>query len=165
MHACWIRLWQKSPHFNHTNNIDPQVLQKSFVKLTASFPKHLTGAYMVLHTQHAPLCHHLHHIGKTPLQYCPHCPGINETVPHLLLDCPSYCHERHALVTTLGCKASSFPFLLSDPSATQHLICFLNTTQCFRKTFGELPIPSPPQIDAISCLAPRQTPSMACCTM
>ncbi|KIK40531.1 hypothetical protein CY34DRAFT_87137 [Suillus luteus UH-Slu-Lm8-n1] len=119
-------------------------MQKSFVKLTASFPKCLTGAYMALCTQHAPLCHHLHRIGKTPSQHCPHCPGINETVLHLLLDCPLYCHKHHALVTTLGCKATSLSFLLSDPSATQHLVCFLNATQHFRKTFGELPIPSPP---------------------
>ncbi|KAG2354146.1 hypothetical protein BDR07DRAFT_1306959, partial [Suillus spraguei] len=72
------------------------------VKLTTAFPKCLTGVYMALCTQHALLCHHLHCIGKAPSLHCPHCLGMNETVSHLLLDCPFYHHEYHALVVALS---------------------------------------------------------------
>ncbi|KAG1805996.1 uncharacterized protein BJ212DRAFT_1283048, partial [Suillus subaureus] len=59
---------------------------------------------------------------KAPSPHCPHCLNMNETMSHLLLDCPSYCCDRHALVVTLGQKATSLPFLLSSPLATQPLI-------------------------------------------
>ncbi|KIK32790.1 hypothetical protein CY34DRAFT_42880, partial [Suillus luteus UH-Slu-Lm8-n1] len=110
------------------NNIDLNLLQRSFVKFTATFPKRLTGVYMALRTRHAPLHHHLHRIGKVPSPHCPHCPDTNETVPHLLLNCPSYRQDRHALTVVLGRKASSLPFLLSNPLATQPLVRFLNAT-------------------------------------
>jgi len=35
----WIRLWHKSPRFNRIHRIDPKMLQCSFVKLMADFPK------------------------------------------------------------------------------------------------------------------------------
>jgi hypothetical protein len=35
----WIHLWHKSPRFNRIHRIDPKILQRSFVKLTADFPK------------------------------------------------------------------------------------------------------------------------------
>lgn len=54
-HPQWEQIWRKSPHYARTNQIDPKLLQHSFVKLTARFPKCLTDVYMVLHTQHAPL--------------------------------------------------------------------------------------------------------------
>jgi ribonuclease HI len=86
----WKRLWQKSPRFNRINRIDPKLIDRSFVKLTADFPKRLTGIYMALRTGHAPLRRHLHRLGKEPSPFCPHCPEIEESVHHFLLDCQHY---------------------------------------------------------------------------
>lgn len=88
--ARWKRTWNKSPRFNRINRIDPNILNHSFVKLTATFPKRLTSMYMALRTQHIPLRKYLHRIGKHRSPHCPFCPGVEETVPHYLLDCPQY---------------------------------------------------------------------------
>ncbi|KAG2108753.1 uncharacterized protein F5147DRAFT_836967 [Suillus discolor] len=136
--------WRKSPRFNCINCIDPKILHRSFIKLTAAFPKCLMGAYFALRSQHAPLNHHLHRIGKHPTPCCPHCPGTNETVAHYLLDCPHYRGERHILVSALGRKASSMSYLLTEAEAVPHLTRYLNTMGRLRKTFGDLPLPRKP---------------------
>ncbi|KAG2063074.1 hypothetical protein BDR04DRAFT_945581, partial [Suillus decipiens] len=52
--------------------------------------------------------------------------------------CPQYRRERHVLRCSLGRKASSLPYLLSDPNATPHLVRFINGTGRFKQTFGEV---------------------------
>ncbi|KAG2068146.1 hypothetical protein BDR04DRAFT_1025369 [Suillus decipiens] len=99
---------------------------------------------MALHTGHTPLCHHLHHIGKEPSPFCIHCPGMEESVPHFLLDCHHYHHQRHMMTNTLGHRASSLSFLLLDPEANTHLTRYVNATGCFHQMFGEVPLPHKP---------------------
>lgn len=140
----WKRLWCKSPRYNRINRIDPNLLHRSFLKLTANFPKRLTSLYIALRTQHIPLRRYLHRIGKAPSPSCPHCPNVDETVPHYLLDCPHYRRERHALLLALGRDATSLSFLLSDSSATPHLVRFINSTNRLSKTLGEVPLPRKP---------------------
>ncbi|KAG2048698.1 hypothetical protein BDR06DRAFT_867019, partial [Suillus hirtellus] len=134
--ARWTRLWHKSPRYECINRIDTKILQRAFIKLTTTFPKRLTGLYIALRTQHIPLHKYLHRIGKERSPHCPHCPGTDETVPHLLLDCPQYRHERHAMIIALGREATSIAFLLSDPAATSHLVRYINTTGRFKNTIG-----------------------------
>lgn len=38
-HSRWERLWRKSPRYNRMHQLDPKLLQRSFVKLTSTFPK------------------------------------------------------------------------------------------------------------------------------
>ncbi|KAG2066813.1 hypothetical protein BDR04DRAFT_1029051, partial [Suillus decipiens] len=140
----WKCLWRKSPCFNHMNQINPNLLQHSFVKLTADFPKRLTGLYIALRTGHAPLNQHLHCIFKAESPHCPHCRNTEETIFHFLIICPQYQHECHTLINALGHKAMSIPFLLSSLEATPHLVQYVNTTRRMNATFGEVPPPEPP---------------------
>jgi hypothetical protein len=144
MRLRWGCLWHKSPRFNRMNQIDSKTLQQSFMKLTADFPKKLTGLYMAIHTGHAPLNKHLHHIGKVASSHCPHCKHPEESVLHYLTVCPQYQHEHHIMTCALGCRATSIPFLLSDPDATPHLVHYVNTTGKMKTTFGEVPLPHLP---------------------
>ncbi|KAG2047230.1 hypothetical protein BDR06DRAFT_861007, partial [Suillus hirtellus] len=124
----WKHIWHHSPRYHHMNYIDPNILKRSFIKLASTFSKRLTGLYVFLRTSHAPLNHHLHRIHKSDSSSCPHCPETEETVHHYLLTCPQYHHEHHLLNMALGQDSSSISFLLTDPSATPHLIKFVNAT-------------------------------------
>ncbi|OAX31072.1 hypothetical protein K503DRAFT_704273 [Rhizopogon vinicolor AM-OR11-026] len=126
------------------NRLDSELLQRSFVKLTATFPKRLTSLYMSLRTGHTPLNKYLHRIGKIESPHCLHCQGIEETMHHFLLSCPFYQRERHILINTLGRKASSIPFLLTDTNATPHLVQYINASGRLKTTFGEVPLPRKP---------------------
>ncbi|KAG1781470.1 hypothetical protein EV702DRAFT_962186 [Suillus placidus] len=137
-------MWCKSPRFNRVHLLNPKLLQCSFVKLTADFPKRLTSLYMVFHIGHAPLNKHLHRIGKSESPHCPHCPNIDESVYHILITCLHYRHEHHSLTCALRCNTTSIPFLLSDLEATLHLICFRNAMGQMKATFGEVPLPRAP---------------------
>ncbi|OAX35582.1 hypothetical protein K503DRAFT_696727 [Rhizopogon vinicolor AM-OR11-026] len=125
------------------NRLDPELLQRSFVKLTATFPKRLTSLYMSLRMGHAPLNKHLHRIGKIESPHCPHCQRIEETVHHFLISCPFYQCERHILVNALGRKAFSISYLLTDPNAT-HLVRYINASGRLKTTFGEVLLPRKP---------------------
>ncbi|KAJ8594485.1 hypothetical protein M405DRAFT_729715, partial [Rhizopogon salebrosus TDB-379] len=73
---------------------------------------------------------------------CPHCPTREETVHHLLLECPHYRRERHQLGRALGRKTTSIPYLLTDPEATTHLVRYINSTRRLKGIFGEVPLPT-----------------------
>jgi ribonuclease HI len=60
----WSCTWNNSPRFSCINQLDPNILHCSFIKLTASFPKHLTSLLINLWSQHIPLNKHLHWLGK-----------------------------------------------------------------------------------------------------
>ncbi|KAG2074134.1 hypothetical protein BDR04DRAFT_995413, partial [Suillus decipiens] len=108
------------------------------VRLTYNFPKCLTSMYIFLCTGHTPLNKHLHCIKKSASTFCPHCPDIEETVHHYLLACLQYQRECHTLITTLGRRALSIQFLLSDPEATPHLIEFINALSRLRAVLGKV---------------------------
>ncbi|KAG2065251.1 hypothetical protein BDR04DRAFT_1033291 [Suillus decipiens] len=120
--------------------IDPDILNRSFIKLTKFLPRRATSLLIGLRTGHIPLNRHLHRIKKADTPYCPHCPRITETVHHLLIDCQHYAHARQALFNALGRNASSIQYLLSDQDATQDLVLFINATERLKATYGEISI-------------------------
>jgi hypothetical protein len=141
LQARWLHSWQRSPRHTHLTTIDPDILNRSFIKLTKSFPRRVTSLLIGLCTGHIPLNRHLHRIKKVATPYCPHCPHVTETVHHLLIDCQHYAHARQELLNALGRNASSIQYLLSDQGATQNLILFINATDRLKATYGDVPIP------------------------
>jgi ribonuclease HI len=139
----WKQIWQTSPRFERMHRLDPSLLDRSFIKLTSTFPKRLTGILIGLRTGHIALNKHLHRLGKSPSMYCPHCPQTVETVHHYLLACPQYRAERHNLSIALGRQATSPQYLLTNVEATPHLIRFLNNTKRLAPIFGEVSISKP----------------------
>jgi hypothetical protein len=142
-YSRWIRMWRKSPRFARSQQIDPNTINRSFLKLTATFPKRLTSLLMNLCSRHIQLNRHLHRISKSITPNCPHCPQEEEAVHHFLFNCPRIRHERHILTTALGRKASSLPFILTNIDAIHHLVRFINATKRFKTTFGEVKMPAP----------------------
>ncbi|KAJ8585129.1 hypothetical protein M405DRAFT_705079, partial [Rhizopogon salebrosus TDB-379] len=80
----------------------------------------------------------LHRIGKADSMHRPHCPSREETVHHLLMECPHYRRECHQLSRALERKATSIPYFLTDPEATPHLVRYINSTRRPKETFGEV---------------------------
>ncbi|KIK33071.1 hypothetical protein CY34DRAFT_100305 [Suillus luteus UH-Slu-Lm8-n1] len=137
-------MWAKSPRFERTKQIDPNVLSNSFTKLVANLPKRLISLYMYFRTRHISLNQHLHRIKRSITPNCPICADSEETIHHFLFVCPQYDRERFVLSRKLGRKASSLPFLLTDPSAMEHFLRYVNSTGRLKSSFGEVLLPPAP---------------------
>jgi ribonuclease HI len=138
----WAHLWKNSPRYESTTNLDPSILTGSFISLVQHLPKRHISLMIWLHTWHISLNKHLHRIRKSPTPDCPHCVGTEESIQHFLLSCPQYARERHILTNTLGRRALSIPFLLSNQKANAPLIRFINSTSRLKPTFGDVPPPT-----------------------
>lgn len=134
----WNRFWKKSPRYERTDNLDPDILKGSFISLAQHLPKRHISMLLWLRTKHISLNQHLHRIGKSPSPNCPHCVDSAETVLHFLLVCPQYARARHVLTTALRRRASSLLFLLSNPKASASLIRYVNSTGRLRQIFGDV---------------------------
>ena len=91
--------------------------------------------------RHIGLNVHLHRINRSETPHCPICDDTDETINHFLFICPQYDRERHILANALNCKATSLPFLLADPKATEHFLRYVNSTGRFKPTFGDVSLP------------------------
>ncbi|KAG2049803.1 hypothetical protein BDR06DRAFT_892935, partial [Suillus hirtellus] len=87
---------------------------------------------------------HLHRIQRNDTPNCPICPNSEETVHHFLFECPQYVQEHFILHQKLSRKATSLPFLLTDPLAMTHFLRFINSTGRLKTTFGEVSLPPQP---------------------
>ncbi|KAF8224647.1 hypothetical protein L208DRAFT_1310070, partial [Tricholoma matsutake] len=94
---------------------------------------------MQLHTGHAPLAKHLHHIGKADSPTCPACQQNKETVEHLILHCTAHHTARQVLRNSTGGAAINITKLLTMPKTLRALFHFIAATNQFHNTFGEIP--------------------------
>jgi len=80
-----MELWSRSPRYQWTNQIVPDLPRASYFKSIARLPRKQTSIITQLITGHAPLNKHLHRIGKSASPICPSCHEHEETVTHFLL--------------------------------------------------------------------------------
>ncbi|KAG1718989.1 hypothetical protein EDD22DRAFT_975221 [Suillus occidentalis] len=116
-HARWAKVWSTSPRFQHIQHIDPHAIKRSFLKLTSSFSKRLTGLLNGLRTRHLPLNQHLFRLTKVDSPDCPYCPQTDKTIPHYLFECPQYLAARQVISQALGRKSTSLSHILADLDA------------------------------------------------
>ncbi|KAF9245438.1 hypothetical protein BU15DRAFT_13391, partial [Melanogaster broomeanus] len=109
------------------------------VKNISHLTKRHISLLIWLRTGHISLNQHLHRIKKSDTPNCPNCEDDRqETVEHFLLGCPQYAHERHVLQSSLGRVAFSLPFILTQPTAHEPVIRFINSTKRLNDTFGNV---------------------------
>ncbi|KAG2045532.1 hypothetical protein BDR06DRAFT_900569, partial [Suillus hirtellus] len=140
-HTRWTELWSTSPRFQHIHHIDPLAIKRSFIKLTSSFSKRLTGLIIGLRTRHLPLNQHLFRLTKIESPDCPHFPHTEETVPHFLFECPHYLNACQIMSQALGRKSTSLSHILTDSEAITHLVRYVNQTRRLKSTLGEISLP------------------------
>jgi hypothetical protein len=63
---------------------------------------------------------------------------VEETVHHMLFECPAYHNEQHTLAQALGRKATSLKYLLNHKKGIHQLLIFIGWTGRLRKGFGDV---------------------------
>lgn len=91
-----------------------------------------------LRTDHIPLNGYLCRINKTASPNCPNCPGVTENTNHYLFFCRKYNLQRHKLILTLKRKAFIKKYILTNKSAIQHTLNYINETGRFRHIYGDI---------------------------
>ncbi|KIK31553.1 hypothetical protein CY34DRAFT_103138 [Suillus luteus UH-Slu-Lm8-n1] len=122
--------------------MDPSTPSSHFSNLIEDFPRRHCSLLFQLHTGHAPLNKHLHHISKSPTAQCLQCNKHEETVKHFLLVCPSYAQQRAALRQEAGTGMSQLHQLLNNEDFIKPLFRYIARTRRLEQTFGDV---SPPK--------------------
>ena len=125
----WKARWEKSPRRQRMQHIDPTMPSNSFMKLSKKLRRAQTSMLTYLRTGHAPLNKHLHRIGSVASPDCPHCPSVEESIRHFILECPKYRGARHIMGLKLRRDAQDIRFLLSSSKAIEPLMKFIIATQ------------------------------------
>ena len=119
-------------------NLIPMPWQKRIrLKLVSLLSCSQASIILQLRTGHIGLNKFLHRIKCADTPLCLSCNNNSiETINHFLFKCRHYCHERHILQNELQHNASNASYLLSNPTATLHLLKYIHTTGRLKKTFG-----------------------------
>lgn len=115
-----------------------QLHSPRYGKLVAPLSRRQAAVLIQLRTGHAPLAAHLHRINRADTPTCPSCGDAQETVLHLLVQCPRYAVERARHLGRLGRNSQKLEFLLNAKAALEPLFKFLTATRRFHTTFGAL---------------------------
>jgi hypothetical protein len=124
--------------------IDGTMPSRRYLDLLRATPRNQSTALIWLRTGFAPLRKHLHSIHAHDIDspLCASCGLEDETVRHLLLDCPTYENARRRLRAELGHrKAGDLRFLLRDWAAKGPLMHYLDATGRWATALGTLVVP------------------------
>jgi len=75
---------------------------------------------------------------KADSPLCPACVLDEETLHHLLFDCPAYRSARHRISRTLGRKSKSLRDLLGKREPILEPLRFISETKHLKATFGDI---------------------------
>ena len=109
-----------------------------FLKLIKPLRKNAASLLIQFRTGHAPLNQHLHRIGCVESPDCPHCPGVEESVKHFVLDCPKYEDARREINRMDVRIGRSLGKLLSQKRLILALLRYVNRTGRLQQTFGDV---------------------------
>ncbi|KAF8980030.1 hypothetical protein BDQ17DRAFT_1517913 [Cyathus striatus] len=133
-------VWQKSPRFGRINRILPSRHLSKFREVFFSLPRKLSTLLCYLITNHNPLHHHLHRIGKSPSLMCRRYHQHTETTDHFLFHCRAHTAAR----TSLARDRLTLGKLLTTPKRIAALFTYIRTTARFDRTLGPIPEWEPP---------------------
>ena len=139
----WRKGLEQSPRWPKIRSIDSTAPSHNFRKITSHLPRRHVAILTQLRTGHAPLQRHMHHIRPDEFvdATCPACGQREETVQHYLLQCRKYADSRHRLEQAVGRAGRDLSKLLTNKAMFEHLFTFINETQRFKATFGDVNVP------------------------
>jgi hypothetical protein len=142
LHEDWKDIWSLSPRYTRIYAIDTSLPSSKFLELVDGCTRSQASLLMQLRTGRIALNRHLYKLSKIATPQCPHCPQEEETVRHVLFDCPSYRSARVQLRRSLRRRAHDLGFILSDRSARKPLFAFIHATGRFRNVYGDELLPA-----------------------
>ncbi|CDO74895.1 hypothetical protein BN946_scf184988.g2 [Trametes cinnabarina] len=148
LEQCAAQRWRASHHGTRMADINGAMPSKAFDKLTADIPRRHANLLIQFRTNHVPLQSYLHRFGRADDATCPTCLQAPETIPHYLLDCPTYFLHRVVHFRPLGFSGRTLATLLNSREALRPLFTYVNATGRFRAVFGDLPDPCPDEAPA-----------------
>jgi len=131
--------WETSKRHNASNKIDASLPSDNYLHIADQLRRNQASLLIQLRTGHIPLNVILHQVKRSDTPDCPHCKnGIQETIHHYLLTCPSYAGARRILQAKLKRDTSSIPFLIGTQIGIPHLLRYVSNTKRLAATFGEV---------------------------
>jgi ribonuclease HI len=131
----WKAEWQASDRFRRFKA--PDILSPSsskYLKLISKpgISRQTASLIFQLRVGHAPLNNYLHRFKKVDSPRCPACGEGKETVEHFIKRCPSYAHERWALMKHYRLSDPNMEDILSNPETIIPLVNFIEATGRFK---------------------------------
>jgi ribonuclease HI len=146
----WAISWSRSPRKVRMEKFDEDFPFEKHRKSLEHLTRIQSSLIFQLRSNHLPLNHYLHRIGKIPLKRCEQCwrrrrTEATETVIHFLFECPSYEYERHDLDKKLGRSSRDLKAIFSDPDKTRVLLTYIGRTRRFKELGDVSQMKNPPQ--------------------
>jgi hypothetical protein len=123
--------------FRRLHAADPTMPSNNFLKIASKCTRPQASLLIQLRTGRIGLNRHLHQLSQADDPFCPHCPHVEETVRHLLLECPKYWKERLFVQRRLRRKAFDMKTLISDPKAIHLTLKFVAQTRRLEDSYGD----------------------------
>jgi ribonuclease HI len=135
----WSHEWKASPRFNKINALDPSFPSNKFIKLISDdrLSRMDTSHICQLRMGHIPLNIYLERIGRAGSARCPACGYHKEDARHFVLDCPSYAHERWAMLRHCKKRNPSLKNLLNEKRMLIPVANFIQATGRFGQGEGQ----------------------------
>jgi ribonuclease HI len=132
--------WRRYKRQDRLMLMGEKLPSNSYLKLMQHQTRRQSSLLIRLRTGHGPLNQHLWRIKCSDTPGCAACGDREEeTVRHLLLECPAYEDARRQLRNAIGPrKSSDLRFLLGDPKALNHLYTYVDRTKRFHELLGTI---------------------------
>lgn len=132
------KVWSRSPRYERTNLLAPDVLLSPYQHALSSLPRKHTSLITQLITGHIPLAVFLHKIGAEDSPTCPCCHESPETIAHFVIHCPVHRLARAAMFAGLHPASCNLTTLLSSPKNHPRLLTFIARTDRLRSVYGRI---------------------------
>ena len=131
----WKKEWSVSERAPRINALDPSLPSNKYLELINDDRLSCMDASRIfqMRTGHIPLNGYLKRFKRVDSAKCPACGHPKENVRHFLLECPSYAHERWALVKQCKKKSPKLEDILNDKDLIVPIANYIHATGRFEQ--------------------------------
>ena len=131
----WKKEWSMLERTPRINALDPSLPSNKYLELINDDRlSHMDASRIFqMRTGHIPLNGYLKHFKRVDSTKCPACSHPKENIRHFLLECPSYTHERWALVKQCKKKSPKLEDILNDKDLIIPIANYIHATEHFEQ--------------------------------